>query len=105
MSDTPRTDANICDHFWNGKEYVEAVTADFARELERERDEAREALKEIEEYGTEEINAAVDLRQKLASERVLADRLGHSIKRLSDLSPLIYAHAMDDLTAWKEARQ
>jgi uncharacterized protein YciW len=44
MSDTPRTDANICDHFWNGKEYVEAVTADFARELERERDEAREQL-------------------------------------------------------------
>jgi hypothetical protein len=51
MSDTPRTDANICDHFWNGKEYVEAVTADFARELERERDEARDdtrvLLKEI----------------------------------------------------------
>jgi len=35
--------------------------------MERERDEAREALKHIEEYGTEEINAAVDLRQKLAS--------------------------------------
>jgi tetratricopeptide (TPR) repeat protein len=35
-------------------------------ELIRERDEARKDLQEIKEYGTEEINAAVDLRQKLA---------------------------------------
>jgi hypothetical protein len=32
-----------------------------------ERDEARKHLKEIEEYGTEEINVAVDLRQRLAT--------------------------------------
>ena len=50
MSDTPRTDANICDHFWNGKEYVESVTADFARELERERDEARDAVDKAKAY-------------------------------------------------------
>ena len=86
------------------------VPADFARKLERERDEAREALsdwenaalhveadhpnekhcgcvpvlrkllneareslKHIEEYGTEEINAAIDLRQKLASALVERD--------------------------------
>ena len=36
-------------------------------EVERERDEAREDLKHIGEYGTEEINAAVELRQKLAT--------------------------------------
>ena len=34
---------------------------------EKERDEARESLKHITEYGTEEINAAVELRQKLAT--------------------------------------
>jgi chromosome segregation ATPase len=34
--------------------------------LQRERDEAKQRLKEIEEYGTEEINAAVDLRRNLA---------------------------------------
>ena len=34
---------------------------------------ARESLKHIEEYGTEEINAAVELRQKLASALVERD--------------------------------
>ena len=38
-----------------------------------ERDEARESLKHITEYGTEEINAAVELRQKLASALVERD--------------------------------
>lgn len=49
----------------------------------RERDEAREELKHIAEYGTEEINAAVDLRQKLASaliERDEAKRLLENMK-------------------------
>ena len=39
----------------------------------RERDEARESLKHISEYGTEEINAAVELRQKLATALVERD--------------------------------
>ena len=51
----------------------ETVNANFARKLERERDEAREELKHIGEYGTEEINAAIDLRQKLASALVERD--------------------------------
>jgi hypothetical protein len=42
MSDTPETDANLCP---TGHLYVSAtdphVNADFARKLERERDEAR----------------------------------------------------------------
>lgn len=33
----------------------------------RERDEAQKHLRDIEEYGTEEINDAVELRQKLAA--------------------------------------
>jgi uncharacterized coiled-coil DUF342 family protein len=41
--------------------------------LERERDEAQESLKHITEYGTEEINAAVELRQKLATALVERD--------------------------------
>ena len=44
----------------------DAVVIHHARKLERERDEAREDLQEIKEYGTEEINAAIELRQKLA---------------------------------------
>ena len=46
-----------------------------SRKLERERDEARESLKHIEEYGTEEINAAVELRQKLAQALVDLDNM------------------------------
>jgi hypothetical protein len=48
-------------------------TAKLAATLKVERDEAREALKEIEEYGTEEINDAVELRQKLATALVERD--------------------------------
>jgi hypothetical protein len=48
------------------------VPTEWAEQLERERDEAREHLREIKEYGTEEINAAVELRQKLAT--ALAER-------------------------------
>jgi len=42
---------------------------------EWERDEARRHLKEIEEYGTEEINAAVEIRQKLAHALVALDNM------------------------------
>ena len=53
----------------------EDATNYYARmiELKEERDEARESLKHITEYGTEEINAAVELRQKLASALVERD--------------------------------
>ena len=43
------------------------------RRLHQERDEALEHLREIKEYGTEEINAAVELRQKLAAALVERD--------------------------------
>lgn len=46
-----------------------------SRRIERERDGAREALKHIGEYGTEEINAAVELRQKLAQALVDLDNM------------------------------
>ena len=71
MSDrpTPETNALISVGLENADR--ECVPADFARKLERERDGAREHLREIKEYGTEEINAAVELRQKLA--RALVD--------------------------------
>lgn len=44
-------------------------------EARRERDEARESLKHIAEYGTEEINASVELRQKLAHALVDLDNM------------------------------
>ena len=85
-----RLDGSYLQMDWSGP----FVHAEVARKLERERDEAREkaeryrleanslmlqrdeareSLKHIGEYGTEEINAAIDLRQKLASALVERD--------------------------------
>ena len=61
---------------------TEAEMTLFALKLERERDEARESLKHITEYGTEEINAAVELRQKLASALVERDEAREELKKL-----------------------
>ena len=74
---TPETDEAI--YPMNG---VDIVWPDFARKLERERDEARESLKHITEYGTEEINAAIDLRQKLASALVERDEARERCSKL-----------------------
>jgi ketosteroid isomerase-like protein len=48
--------------------------------LERERDEARRSLEHITEYGTEEINIAVDLRQRLATALVERDEAREALK-------------------------
>ena len=50
-----------------------------------ERDEARESLKHITEYGTEEINAAVELRQKLAQALIERDEAREEIKEWKTL--------------------
>jgi uncharacterized protein (DUF3084 family) len=75
MSDrpTPETDAAASPNI--GFYSCATVTANFARRLEIERDEAREHLEHVKEYGTEEINAAVDLRQKLAQALVELDNM------------------------------
>lgn len=71
---TPETDDQPTINAINDDGYaVPCVDIEFARKLERERDEARKELKHITEYGTEEINAAVELRQKLASALVERD--------------------------------
>ena len=58
------------------------VPAEWAKQLERERDEAREELKHIDEYGTEEINAAVELRQKLAQALVERDEAREELNNI-----------------------
>ena len=114
MSDTPRTDRAVA---FDDDGYV--VTASFARTLERElaemtalrdsemrwanqykkeRDELQKTLESIEEYGTQEINAAVELRQLLAKARVERDEAreclleamkhaDHSLREDDALSP------------------
>jgi hypothetical protein len=76
MSDTPETDALDCElHNPRVLQDRYSEMMEHAQKLERERDEAREALEHITEYGTEEINAAVELRQKLAQALVDLDNM------------------------------
>lgn len=93
MRPTPETDLNEC---WPASNLKlgdsSVVPAKFARKLERERDELREELKEIAEYGTEEINAAVDLRQKLASALIERDEARDELARIHLL--LLDPHAV-----------
>ena len=90
MTDTPETDAAViesngqwsfvlketCQRLERERDKAqEDATNYYAKigELKKERDEARAALDEIEKYGTEEINAAIKLRQKLADARIERD--------------------------------
>jgi hypothetical protein len=50
-----------------------------------QRDEARESLKHISEYGTDEINAAVELRQKLVTALVERDDALGALMKIEDL--------------------
>lgn len=73
---TPETDEAQHEGLLRGNPMpTQVVHVNFARKLEQERDEARGHLREIKEYGTEEINAAVELRQKLAHALVDLDNL------------------------------
>jgi hypothetical protein len=74
MSDTPETD-HLEDQLGSAAKFSHPVIWKHARQLERGRDEARQCLKEIEEYGTEEINAAIDLRRNLAQALVDLDNM------------------------------
>lgn len=65
----------VTDSWYDRIDAIEIETRRFVRE----RDDARESLKHITEYGTEEINAAVDLRQKLASALVERDEVRNEL--------------------------
>jgi len=69
-----------------------------ANRFEKERDEAKQRLKEIEEYGIEEINAAVDLRRNLAQALVDLDDMQYQ----RDFSRRNHALAVESMSAWKE---
>jgi hypothetical protein len=69
-------------------------------QMRRERDEAREALANVEEYGTEEINTAVRLRRKLATALVERDEARELNSKLRDIAE----RAINDFNGCK-ARQ
>ena len=83
---TPETDAMcICTHYKSFKAIGGVVNPDFARRLERERDEAR---------------------TQLASERALADRLAKALLSFCS-SGMVWPNTDTPekaIAAWKEAR-
>ena len=65
---------------WRDGNILHEVHRDELEKTERERDEARSALADVEEYGTEEINAAIELRQRLATALVERDEAREALK-------------------------
>ena len=96
MSDTPETDAAVNASGGDWSPVLRAV----AQRLERERDEAREALKHIDEYGTEEINAAVELRQKLAQALVERDEAREELAKITKAAEAVIDRW--EQPAWKD---
>lgn len=79
----------LAEYWIERAEHLEAENAAVRHELDRSRDahgraelelaRLRTTLASIEEYGTEEINAGIELRQELARlHKVIADATGHS---------------------------
>ena len=92
-SETPETDAEPCYHYSNdryGLTRVIVVNREFARKLERSRDEARRQLGETREdfdLLAEEKDTLDDLRSKLSSAEADARELWAEVRWLSDTYP------------------
>jgi hypothetical protein len=103
---TPETDAATHDLSDYGPpvpcSWGDWVAADFARKLERERDAAKKDLETIQEYGTEEINAAVDLRQQLASALVEKDLAMDVLSKVSHFLSCGVRDERDETTTAKQ---
>ena len=96
MSDTPETDKNTWSDSSEGILY-KVVSSDFARKLERERDEAREKYDTLAVENMLEVN-------KLCKERdETIDQLIHLRSCVYDVIHSLKAGAFDELEkAWKK---
>jgi len=96
-SDTPETDA--ASMAWYGEK--DAVSGDFARKLERERNDLTQRLRERQEsFQAQLIRIEDGWREKLVESRKDADRLYNA------LSPVAWLHSMaKDGEAYNEAEQ
>ncbi len=96
MSDTPETDKNTWSDSSEGILY-KVVSSDFARKLERERDEAREKYDTLAVENMLEVN-------KLCKERdETMDQLIHLRSCVYDVIHSLKAGAFDELEkAWKK---
>lgn len=76
----PETDAIMAEPDCGSGWLVAGKLEKLARRLEPQLAEALASLRDIEEYGTEEINAAVELRQKLASTLLERDEMKEDLE-------------------------
>ena len=77
-----------------------AISPESWNRVVRERDEAQEHLSQITEYGTEEINAAVELRQKLASALVERDEARERLAKITKAAEAVIDRW--EQPAWKD---
>lgn len=80
QSAAPETDAVMAEPDRGSGWLVAGKLEKLARRLEPQLAQALTSLRDIEEYGTEEINAAVELRQKLASTSLERDELKEDLE-------------------------
>lgn len=88
------------------------LIADFARRLERERDEAREAAEKAKAFKRVMKEDNAKLRRELTAERALADKLARALDRMLHLhdngtwsGKRPDERARDVIKKWKEARK
>jgi hypothetical protein len=87
-SDTPDTDANTWSDSSEGVLF-KVVSVEFARRLERERDEARENLDEEMKFHHRTHSELVQTQCKLLDMEMKCDQLQDEIKRLKIILDLI----------------
>ena len=92
---TPETDAIVRNT--HTLSHMAAKLTLKCEELEREREESREALAKMHA-------CCAHLDQQIADERALADRLGNAVERYLSYQTNNYGEIMTALNSWKEAR-
>ena len=80
MNDTPETDAKASPHI--GFFSCATVPADFARQLERERDEARDMVEKFTEQGLDLMDANRMLKRERDEAREKIKRQAERIRKL-----------------------
>jgi len=81
MNDTPETDKNTWSDSSEGILY-KVVTSDFARKLERERDEARDMVEKFTEQGLDLMDANRMLKRERDEAR---EKIKHQAERIRKL--------------------
>jgi hypothetical protein len=109
MSDTPETDDNIRYYLAPGmREEHAAVLSDFARKLERERDEARTQVKLLKvenNHNWQAMDIANEVTHERNKWRECAERLASDLERSLKLPENISTETLCEFRRLKEASE